>query len=108
MIPELKTYSISSTITTFSLADSGGPNVLDEGDRCFHSFFEAGFVGNKRLKLNWLSSTHSEVGTSISFNSYSGDSEHGVGDHGLVAGLEIALLILEQKLIISCLVYMQG
>ena len=49
----------------------------------------------------------SEVGTSTSFNSYYGDLERGVGDHRLVAGLEIALLILEQKLIILCLVYMQ-
>ena len=44
----------------------------------------------------------------MSFKSYDGDSERGVGDHRLVAGLEIALLILEQKLIVSCLVYTQG
>ena len=60
-----------------------------------HSFFEAGFGGNKRLELNLLSSTRSEVGTSTSFKSYGGDSECGVGDYRLVAGLEIALLILE-------------
>ena len=71
------------------------------------SFFEAGFVGNKRLELNSLSSTCSEVGTSTSFKLYGGDSERGVGDHRLVTGLEIALLILEQKLIASCLVYTQ-
>jgi len=108
MIPELKTYSISSTITNFSLADSGGPHAQDEGDRCLGSFFEAGFDGNKRLYLNSLSSTRSEVGTSTSFKSYGGDSEYGVGNHRLAAGLEIALLILEQKLIVSCLVYTQG
>ena len=107
MIPELKTYSISSTITNFPLADSGGPYAQDEGDRCLGSFFETGFGGNKRVEPNLHSSMRSEVGTSTFFNSYYGDLERGVGDHRLVAGLEIALLILEQKLLILCLVYMQ-
>ena len=107
MIPELKTYSILSIITNFPLIDSGDPHAQDEGDKCLRSFFEAGFGRNKRLEVNSLSLMRSEIETSTSFKSYSGDSERGVGGHRLVAGLEIALLILEQKLIISCLVYTQ-
>ena len=55
MITELKTYSISSTITNFPLADSGGPHAQEEGDRCLDFFFEAGFGGYKRLECNSLS-----------------------------------------------------
>src|ERR1700712_2435212 len=108
MIPGLKTYSISSTITNFPLADSGGPHTQDEGDRCLRFFPEAGFGGNKRLEPNSLSSTRSEAGTSMSSKSYGGDSECRLGDCRLARGLETTLLILEQKLIVSCLVYLKG